>query len=148
MWLGNCGATLIAPDIVLTAAHCLDKTNSEVQIGAYRRLRSDEGAQSRFCDRWIADPKFNGRTSGGYDFALCKLNEPVEIDESRVRLVVNDKSNIPSSGEDLLIVGLGMIWAAEGLVLTGFASGLWFMRMFVVLDLLSKFGPAHLITKP
>lgn len=114
VWLGNCGATLIAPDIVLTAAHCLDKTDSEVQIGAYRRLRSDGGAQSRFCDRWIPHPRYDDfDIELGFDFALCLLDRPVEMDPN-IRVELNDSPSFPSGNLQLTLIGMGRLFFPDG----------------------------------
>ncbi|CAK0907070.1 unnamed protein product [Prorocentrum cordatum] len=48
---------------------------------------------------------------------------------------------------DLLIMGWGTIFLVESLVLTGIAPDETILRIFAVLDLLSKFGPGHLLTK-
>lgn len=40
------------------------------------------------------------------DFALCKLNRPVEINESKVRLELNESDNVLSNGEDLLVMAV------------------------------------------
>lgn len=105
--MNGCGGTLIAPDTVLGAAHCQNMTGTQVQISPYRGGYLDEGSQARFCDDWIPHPKFGVETYFEHDFALCKLNKPVEIDESKIRLELNDDKSVPRDGEDLLIMGLG-----------------------------------------
>jgi len=108
--MGGCGGALVAPDIVLFAAHCENWKDKQLSIGAYARESLANGAQERFCDTWIADPKY--RTEGSdinYDFALCKLNEPVSIDTSFVSIELNENDNFPSVGQDLLVMGLGAL---------------------------------------
>lgn len=108
--MGTCGATLIAPDLVLTAAHCGDRTYEQLQIGAYRKQRDDGGAQSRFCDRWIPHPEWQGnRIIDGHDFALCLLDRPVDIDQSKVTLELNEYPDLPSGGDEVIVVGLGLL---------------------------------------
>ncbi len=103
----GCGGALIAPDVALFAAHCGDWTGEQISIGAYRDSTLEGGAQERFCDEWVKDPKYNAQTTN-YDFALCKLNKPITIDAS-VTLELNLDHSVPAAGEDLDVMGLGAL---------------------------------------
>jgi secreted trypsin-like serine protease len=105
----GCGGALIAPDLVLTAAHCLNRANDQVHIGAYEKNKLSAGSQERFCEEWIAHPSFDDENFFDLDFALCKLNKPVAIDQSRILLELNEDAVIPSGGEDLIAIGLGRL---------------------------------------
>jgi len=107
--LGTCGGALIAPDVVLFAAHCGDMTNKQFNIGSYHRSYLEAGSQERFCEQWIPDPEFEVLNYSDSDFALCKLNEPVSIDQSKIRLELNDDYSVPTDGEALRIMGLGRL---------------------------------------
>jgi len=107
--MGGCGGALIAPDVVLFAAHCENWEDKQLSIGAYKTKSTESGAQDRFCEEWIAHPDYSDIN---YDFALCKLNKPVTIDESKVRLEINDQNSVPNTGDDLVVMGLGAL--AEG----------------------------------
>jgi len=56
--------------------------------------------QVRTCDRIVTIKVENGRF-----LQLCKLNEPVDIDESTVRLELNSDDSIPSPSESLVTMG-------------------------------------------
>jgi len=103
-----CGGSLIGPDVVLYAAHCGDHTGKQVNVGAFERAKITGGAQPRFAVECILDPLFPGENGISNDFAVCKLDSPVEIDEDDVRLKVNKKSKIPEEGDELVVLGLGV----------------------------------------
>ena len=106
--MGGCGGALIAPDVVLFAAHCENWKGKQLSIGAYKTKSTESGAQDRFCQEWIAHPNYDAVTVND-DFALCKLDKPVTIDESKVRLEINDQDSEPNTGDDLVVMGLGAL---------------------------------------
>ena len=98
---GNCGGSLIAPNLVLSAAHCSDVffEGSTLYIGG---LNLDSG-ENRTVVRRVIHPNYNDDTLDN-DFLVILLSsnstkEPIEM---------NSDVNFPSiPGTDLTIIGFG-----------------------------------------
>uniref|UniRef100_A0A8C6Y570 Peptidase S1 domain-containing protein n=1 Tax=Naja naja TaxID=35670 RepID=A0A8C6Y570_NAJNA len=75
-----CGATLIAPQWLVSAAHCFPKVNEislyDVILGSYQLKNPSPDIQVRQIDQVIKYPDFNEEGSQG-DVALVKLKVPV-----------------------------------------------------------------------
>merc|ERR1711962_502849 len=88
----GCGGTLIANDIVITAAHCMvDKYGSEyrpnrwtIMLGSMKRYAHfddkgfDQEKQRRFVDKIIVHEHYNDYTNDN-DIAILRLSRPVEF---------------------------------------------------------------------
>lgn len=72
-----CGGALVAPDRVLTAAHCISGYSlSSIRVVAGRTdLRTDEGEQRLVRDVWV-HPGYRSPTTGD-DVAVLVLDRPV-----------------------------------------------------------------------
>ena len=107
----GCGAALVAPDVILFAAHCSENSflNKQVSIGAYKYWENDGGAEGRFCEKLINHPKYTQNPSN-YDYALCKLDRPVDnFNKGKIRIELNFDGSTPSDGEDLIVMGFGTL---------------------------------------
>jgi len=105
----GCSGALIAPDIVLFAAHCENLfLNQQLNVGGYRIDSDDAGAQPRFCDVWISDDRF-AAFSLNWDFALCKLDKPITSLENpkNIGVALNFDDTVPEVGNDLWVMGFG-----------------------------------------
>lgn len=87
---GFCSATLIAPDLVLSAAHCVydrsGKLRSADRIKFNAGLRNGQAAATRLVAQVAAHPGFNPREpltprNLAHDLALLRLKTPIPTSE-------------------------------------------------------------------
>lgn len=110
--LEGCGASLIAPGVVLSAAHCApngnEYENKSVRVGAY--LLSGIW-DSNDVDRVVAEqknhPSFNQKTVEN-DFMLLRLQQPVYLADGGVTLELSNDDIDIQDGTELTVMGLGV----------------------------------------
>ena len=90
-----CGGSLIAPDMVLTAAHCLGGSYS-VAVGRHS-LSSDDGEEIEVVQE-IPHPDYSTSTDEN-DFALLKLGRSVSVITAEGIVRINGDASYPAAGE-------------------------------------------------
>jgi hypothetical protein len=97
---------LIAPDIVLSAAHCnLKWAPNTMLVGAYKSNTASSGGVYRTIAEKREHPRYKSSTNEN-DLLLIRLDQPVKSVQP-VKLSFNTNNKLPADGKALTVIGLG-----------------------------------------
>jgi secreted trypsin-like serine protease len=101
--LGGCTATLIAPAVMITAAHCTTDPRlwNEVSFDQVPNIFAPHGAEGWIGAALVASPLYDGDTSHGHDVAVVLL-------AGRPQRPLVPLASPPPVGSNLIAVGYGM----------------------------------------
>ena len=105
-----CGGSLIAADVVLTAAHCIPDDyvgNITVMEGEYNLTDSDLGDVVRIREN-ILHPLYNKEIINDFDIALTFLERPITIEKGSL-VHLNSNNSYPPGDTIATYLGWGVV---------------------------------------
>ena len=103
--MNGCGGTLVAPRVVISAAHCGKFDGQFVYVANYQDLTTTGGSQRVRVAETILHPGYSD-DSNDDDYSVILLEEAVTIDTD-ITITVNDDFSQPFDGQPVSVIGFG-----------------------------------------
>jgi len=101
---GGCGASLVAPNVLLSAAHCGNGYINQVKIGRHNLNDSNEDYETFNVVEEVPHPNYNEATLD-YDYMMLKLDG--SSSRTPVQLDTGDDTSLLDAGNDVIVMGWG-----------------------------------------
>ncbi|KAH8391093.1 hypothetical protein KR215_006555 [Drosophila sulfurigaster] len=100
-----CGGVIYSKNIIITAAHCIDKGNPrifDVRVGS---STSNNGGSEIKVDKITVHDSYTSRSTVEYDIALLLLSSPLEMGPAVKAIPLAE--SVPNDGAAVLVSGWG-----------------------------------------